>query len=212
MALDNFDKSIYRSRTAEIRRSNNLKEKQLETFQQNAQERALRREKREKEKAVQLRNKRVSSFLSRNFLTYFVVLVFAFVVLAGGQPNYRPEIVANEIIPTYTTESGVEFLDFSNYNSLDNAYLNSSPSVSIPRLSTLLSGLSVLSNSAPTIDDVHLSIDSTSWGDWGVFNWLRDFLSGFVGLFVNVAVMPVNGAIDIINFVIQVYNFFVSYT
>lgn len=212
MSSENFDKSIYRSRTAELRRANNLKERQLNSFEKNSKERALRQAQREKQKQLQRSNSRVHSVLSRSFLTYLVAFVFAIVVLAGGQPNYRPDIVSNETIPTYTTENGAEFLDFSNYNPLDNAYSNSSPSVSIPRLSFILDGVSVLSNSAPTIDSVSLDFgEPVNWGDWGAFNWLRNILFEVSNNFVNFLFTPVNGCIQVINFVVDIYEFLVSY-
>lgn len=64
---------------------------------------------------------------------------------------------------------------------------------------TFTSFLEMLTNiETPTIPFVNYSF--TSLGDWGVFNWLRDFLNVFVDLF-NVILFLVNGIISLFQYV-----------
>lgn len=64
---------------------------------------------------------------------------------------------------------------------------------------TFTSFLDMLTNiETPTIPFVNYSF--TTLGDWGVFNWLRDFLNVFVDLF-NVILFLVNGIISLFQYV-----------
>lgn len=59
--------------------------------------------------------------------------------------------------------------------------------------------------SAPEIPFINAT--SVVLGDWGIFNWLRDFISFFVGL-LNVILFLVNGLLSLMFYVIHFMRWF----
>ena len=57
--------------------------------------------------------------------------------------------------------------------------------------------------SAPEIPFINAT--SVVLGDWGIFNWLRDFISFFVGL-LNIILFLVNGLLSLMFYVIHFFS------
>ncbi len=67
-------------------------------------------------------------------------------------------------------------------------------------LPTFTSFLETLSNS-PTLSIPIFNISTFVLNDWGVFNWLRDFISVFMSL-INIIIFFANGVLSVLSYIV----------